>query len=59
MSRKSAIFLTSALVSASLIGNSLAAEAGTLSQIGTKSGNAALSLALSCGFPWAIPAASA
>ena len=44
---KSAVFLTSALVSASLVGNSLAADAGTLSRNGTS--NAALSLALSCG----------
>ena len=54
MSRKSAIFLTSALVSASLIGNPIAAEAGTLSHNGTAihqtlTGNEALRAALSCG----------
>src|SRR5581483_1917060 len=49
MSRKSAIFLTSALVSAGLIGNPIAAEAGALSHSGTPGGNAALSAALSCG----------
>lgn len=49
MSRKSAIFLTSALVSAGLIANPLAAEARGMSRIGTAAGNAALKSVLNCG----------